>query len=679
MTEAQEPPGDDHGAYRALLSVQNARGWLDSAIAQVDAWLREKGYDVDLTVVGTQTVDSARVSVARHTNGGEEAFRLQLMESNDQGLWRSSVLLLDGPDPWVSIDVVNDNHQIVAPPRLVARLADVLDLTDADQPVRVAPVQVVSEEQRESLLELLLSDRRGMVLVAASTHPFDAPGGRRFITDVTRWTRWTAGLAHVAIVDPDSARWLVEESHGSLHVSPGTIRSFRPGIDLAVDSTTRGHRTMGEAQLAASDTLRIQRLFGLFSHIVLAGRPEPTRVAAWRRTFDRIQAKAAADALRTRGASARAVSENRRELREATAALEAERQRAADALAELDRVRQALNLDDLSPETLAALLADATAVRPEVDAAVLDRLRASAASWQRQAAAARAEAAATERTVREALGVADLSPEALQRVADQADQTASVQDLLDEAAKELEAEAAKAEEAARLAQEAGEAEWAARLDAIDQQDRADKLETRNRVLAARLREAGVYDQPAPDATTTDPDSPCAEPSSRQDLIDSFPSWETLGVVITADPDKIRVLDRLDTDGRALVNAWSGLRALVGYRRAKTDGVLKGNLERYLSATPDGYAGFHPKWFVPNETGYTMAHFGNERVFPCPTSVHPEGKVAMGAHMRLARIQNKDPRMHLIDATGSPQDGDVGPVVVGYIGVHLTNRRTASHN
>jgi len=679
MTGDHEPPGDDHGAYRALLSVQNQRGWLADAIAQVDAWLRDKGYDVDLSTVGAHEVAGARVSVARHSNGGEDAFRLQLTETNQQGTWRSNVLLLDGPDPWVSVDVVNDSRQIVAPPRLVARLIDVLDLTDSDQPVRVSPVRVATESQREALLELLLSDRRGMVLVAASGHSFDTTAGRSFASDVTKWTRWTVGLAHVAVLDPDSARWLTEESHGALLVHPGTIRSFRPGLDLAVDSTLRGHRTMGEAQLAVGETPRMQRLFGLFSHSALAGRPEPTRVAAWRRTFDRIQARATADALRTRGASTRPVSDDRRELREVTAALEAERLRADDAVAELDRVRQALNLEDLKPATLAALLAEATAVRPEVDAGILDRLRDSAVLWQRREAATRAHAAATERRVRESLGVADLSPETLERVAQDAEQGASIGELLDEAAKEVEASAALAEDAARAAQEAGEAEWAARTDAIDQQDRADKLETRNRVLAARLREAGVYDHPGPDATAADPDCPCPEAGSWTELIDSFPLWEPLGVVITAEHDKIRELDHLDVDGRALANAWSGLRALAGYRRAKLDGLTDGNLDRYLSTTPDGYAGFHPKWFVPNETGYTMAHYGGERVFACPTSVHPDGRVPMPAHMRLARIQNKDPRMHLIDATGSLVGGQVGLVVVGYIGVHLTNRRTAAYN
>ncbi|MCR1983274.1 hypothetical protein NSA53_13630 [Cellulosimicrobium cellulans] len=680
MADAAEPPEDeDHGAYRALLSVQEPRGWLDAAIAQADAWLREKRYDVDLSVPGTHHLDGARVSVARHSNGGEEAFQLQLVEVGDRGTWRSSVLLLDGLDPWVSIDVSNDERQIGAPPGLVRRLVDVLDLTDADQPVRVDPVQVLTEAQRESLLELLLSDRRGLVLVAASAHPLHSVSGSRFVSQVAAWTRWTVGLAHVAVVDPDSARWLVEESHGVLHVSPGTIRSFRPGMDLAVDATLRGHRTMGEAQLATSGTTRIRRLFALFSHVALAGRPEPTRVAAWRRTFDRIQVKAAADALRTRGAAARTTSEDRRDVRAITAALESERQLASDALAELDRVRQTLGLDDLAPQTLTALLADATAPRPQVDAKVLDRLRDSAAFWQQQAAQARARTAATERVIREAFGIPDLTSEALQRVAALAEDGASMHDLLDEAAKQLEAQSAKADEAARLAQASGEAEWAARQDAVDQQDRASKLETRNRILAARLREAGVLDHHDGSEVAADADSPCGEPGSWQEFIDSLPSWELLGVVVTADHDKIGVLDRLDTEGRALANAWSGLRALAGYRRAKKDGLMDGNLERYLSSTPDGYAGFHPKWFVPNETSFTMAAYGDERVFPCPASVHPDERVTMSAHMRLARIPNKDPRMHLIDATGSPQDGDLGPVVVGYIGVHLTNRRTAAHN
>lgn len=678
MTQSAELQDEDHGAYRALLSVQDQPGWIDTAVDQVGAWLREKDLDIDLSGACQHLAGETRVQVVRHAAGGEHAFRLQLRERNEAGVWKSTVLIIDGPDPWVSIDVVNDDRQIVAPPRLVARLLDTLELTDAGQPVRAVPRHVASEAQREDLLELILSDRRGLTLVAASPSDLDTPAGGRFAQDVRRWTGWTVGLSHVAIVDPGSTQWLIDESHGALRVPVGTIRSFRPGLDLAVDATLRGHRVMGQEQLSANGVSRTRRLFGLFSHIALAGRPEPTRVAAWRRTLDRIEAQAAADALRSRGTASRPAADSVRRSAELKRALEVERQRATEAVAELERVRRVLGLHDLATATLARLL-DVASPPALVGAESLDRLRQQAAAAQKQAHEVRTESDAVQRAVREALGVADLSAQTLQEVAELAEQGALVQEMLDDAASDLEAQAAKVEDASLSAQVSREAEWAARQDATDLLDQFDQLETRNRFLATRLRQAGDYDQHDPAAPVEDPDSPCERPGSWQDLVDSVLQWDRLGVIITADVPKIMELDPLDIEGRALHAAWSGLRAFAGYRRAKADGVFAGGLGQYLSAAPDGYARYNAGKFVPNETKYTKSHFGDERVFPCPVDVHPDGEAVMSAHLRLSRIPNKDPRMHLLDVTGSPQDGQVGVVVVGYIGVHLTNRRTASHN
>lgn len=678
MTQSAELRDEDHGAYRALLSVQDQPGWIDKAVDQVGTWLREKDLDIDLSGAGQHLVGETRVQVVRHAAGGERAFRLQLRERNEVGVWHSTVLIIDGPDPWVSIDVVNDDRQIVAPPRLVARLLDTLELTDAGQPARAVPRQVASERQREDLLELILSDRRGLTLVAASPSDLDTPAGSRFAQDVRRWTEWTLGLAHVAIVDPGSTQWLIDESHGALRVPTGTIRSFRPGLDLAVDATLRNHRVMGQEQLSANGVSRTRRLFGLFSHIALAGRPEPTRVATWRRTLDRIEAQAAADSLRTRWTAPRPAADSARRSTELNRILEGERQRAADAVAELDRVRRVLGVRDLDTATLTRLL-DAASPSSPISTESLDRLRQQAADAQKQADEVRTESAAVQRAVREALGVVDLSAQTLQEVEELARQGSLVQEILDEAVSGLEAQAAKVEDASLLAQVSQEAEWAARQDATDLLDQVDQLETRNRLLATRLRQAGVYDQHDPAGLVEDPDSPCERPESWQDLVDSVPQWYRLGVIVTAEVSKIKELDSLDIEGRALHAAWSGLRALAGYRRAKADGVFDGGLGQYLSAAPDGYASVSAGKFVPKETNYTMSHYGDERVFPCPIDVHPDGRTVMGAHLRLSRIPNKDPRMHLLDVTGQPQDGQVGVVVVGYIGVHLTNRRTASHN
>ena len=66
----------------------------------------------------------------------------------------------------------------------------------------------------------------------------------------------------------------------------------------------------------------------------------------------------------------------------------------------------------------------------------------------------------------------------------------------------------------------------------------------------------------------------------------------------------------------------------------------------------------------------MRRFGDERVFPVPTTVSPDGLAVMAAHFKLGRLGRIDPRLHYLDDSAG-----TGKVYVGYIGEHLTNTHT----
>lgn len=610
----------DRGGYNAWLTTPAAPGWARDAIGQLAAWLRWKGLDFDLTSGGVVAGDGRLLRARRHHKDGEDAFRLVLSETNEGGHWTTTVTTVEGSEGgWVGVRVVNDGRRIASAPRIARNLLEVLDLRDGPYQVRSEPL-VMRGRDIESILDLIVGDRRGAVFVAGTDPYPGAPAFEEYVEQVREWTSQAVGLAHVVVLDPAATQSLAAEADGAMRVSPWTIRTFRPGLDPASPATLRGHRTLGTATLARERDAYLARLIGLFARSILDEQPEPRRAAVWRRTFDRLDSLEVASALSSLTAPTSApvatpapavVIVEGAAVAEAAVVVEADGIAAA---AEVDRIRTLLSLPDLSDETLLALAEAATA--PRLDPGQLS--------------------------------------EAIHRID-------SLQDDLE--LREVELEEAK--------QEA----WDARQDAVDLNEEIQRMDRRNRRLARLLAEHGVTEVWHDESQREPEQDAPAQPGSWQDLVSRIGEWEEHGVVVTANRDVMVDLDGLDLDGRALEAAWRGLRALAGYVRAKREKVFEGGFGAYLDAQPQGFPTFAPQAYAPTETKETMSRWGSERELRVPVAVDPSGYRVMEQHLRLARIANRDPRLHFFDDTC----GATRSIIVGYIGPHLTNMKTAGLN
>jgi hypothetical protein len=144
------------------------------------------------------------------------------------------------------------------------------------------------------------------------------------------------------------------------------------------------------------------------------------------------------------------------------------------------------------------------------------------------------------------------------------------------------------------------------------------------------------------------------------------------VEFTGDPDRAAESDRRDQNGLWVQRCWEFVRALYDYAELKAQGEFAGNVHMYLSsADHDGFK-VPVKRHASVEAQGTMEQWGDERVFPVPVDVSPDGRLAMSAHFKAGTENTFAPRFYYYDDTDRS-----GRIYVGYIGRHLTNSRTRS--
>lgn len=647
----------EHGAYRAWLRTEAGPDWVDRAVDQLGAWLRAKDrrLDVDLSRDGAHHIAGKTITVRRHHNGGQGAFRFTMVEGVPGSRFTTTATFVTGrTGGWMSLQVANDGRAWVATPRVATNLLlSPGGFTDGGHVVSPDLWHVRSDEDRVALLDLLVSDRRGAVFVAAAGH--QDPGlATDFARKIEQWTSGARGLAHLVFLDAESAAWLREQVGGALGVAEWSVRTFRPGIDLASPATLRMHRTMGMRALIDTSEPRLRRLFSVFARQLLEEQPEPAELVAWRRTFERLDSREAAEGLRR---VAKRADANRRRVEESRSLYAA--RRAAQA-SEPVAIAPPAALEPVVDESAPAV----------VETAELQRLRAEQAA----AAAERDALLATLRRVQDTLMLADLTEDSLTDLLDAATAADDDQDAAAAGAARIETlEEQVADLEAKVA-EHQDAEWAARQDAVDTLDQVANLDAAVSVLSRQIAAMAAGGDPA-DIDDTPQDRPARMPESWQELVEQFGAWKEFGIVITADPDTAADLHEIDQEGRCLTNTLRGLTALAGYVRAKKDGTHDGGFKTYLQAQHPGYPHYNQDWFATSETANAMeGDRAKERILPVPASVHAKGELEMQQHLRIGRIPNLDPRVYIHDDTNSS-----GVVVVGYIGPHLTTRATAKLN
>ncbi|GAA1110523.1 hypothetical protein [Streptomyces javensis] len=149
-----------------------------------------------------------------------------------------------------------------------------------------------------------------------------------------------------------------------------------------------------------------------------------------------------------------------------------------------------------------------------------------------------------------------------------------------------------------------------------------------------------------------------------DRVDAFPH-----LCVTADR---RIALGLDEHAEArtwAAKAWSGLTALNSYAEHIKQEGYAGGFHQFCKNPPAGARVYPVSQVAMTEAAATMAAYGHERMFPAADG----RKVEMQAHLKLAARGTVCPRVHFLDDLAGK--GASGLVSVGYVGPHLTNKRT----
>ena len=220
---------------------------------ELRSWLRSKTYDLDAFDQGLPTVGPGAVLRYAATN---HSIGWQLRESREDATWTPTVSVThDGRHPtdeWVSISVEGQPRGSARvpdakPPRLVAALLEELEAYDGPATLGAGPIPVPSSDEAENLLHIVCGERRLPVVIAAPPvdDSFDPWKGRM------AWLmRNLVGLASMYVLTPPAAAQFNEGMSNTHRIPPGSVRTYLPGVDPAIDEALVDFMTRRRAAIA---------------------------------------------------------------------------------------------------------------------------------------------------------------------------------------------------------------------------------------------------------------------------------------------------------------------------------------------------------------------------------------------------------------------------------------------
>lgn len=598
-------------SYDAFLTLRPNAEAHDRVVEQITTWFREKNIEADPSKSSSIATADWGLDVVHHSGSQIRDMMLRLVESNHTGKWRTQ-LVLHAPDVgagWIRLKVTNDGGRFVDVPRVATYIMDVLETFDGLAMFTSEP-RLFQMGQCEDLIDILCDpDRVAPVFVAGSNSelPFDA-----YFKRVHKWTKQVRGMGHVIVLNPlatDRFSDLVGPAHSA---GAGTIRTYLREVDFASNIDARRHKILGTRRLVEQSDFETRKLLGRIVRGLAGDRSLPNSVSRVERTLRRIE-----DSSLLAGISSSAIDESLE--------VHAEDQRTGIAEAVL-RVESAATIADRAEIYLGQIeLAKVILGVGSLDETELRNL-----------------AAAAER--------GRVTAKAIDRVTRQ---------LREHEVREMELE----DEAKYLRELADDLELHLAITEAEQANLVDE----NRWLRDRLRAARDFEG----ATVTVPESAITRyPRTFDELLSRVDEFASAGVIYSGDRKLTLDLDALDRLERLVRAAWDALLTVSDFLRARRGGDCSGGLVGYIEQTPAGYRGMSNKKFSAGETGATMKQFGDERIFPVPREVSPDGLAAMKTHFKLGQVGMASPRMYVLDRSSLDDK-----VYVGYIGTHKTNTKT----
>ena len=171
-------------------------------------------------------------------SGDGRSWSLLLAHSDGKGgrTWMVEVQVADAGDAdmlrvQTSCAGKTDGPLAVAPPRLLGLWVEHLDLDDGGVPVIGEPRTVDSPQRVQAFCDHVLSDSRGLPVIALSNNA----RSRYFGVDPRALAEAVRGLAHVACISPDAAGIVTRTLGPQFGPDAGAARIYAPGFNALAD------------------------------------------------------------------------------------------------------------------------------------------------------------------------------------------------------------------------------------------------------------------------------------------------------------------------------------------------------------------------------------------------------------------------------------------------------------
>lgn len=277
--------------YISFMECDAGDNWLSEVEAQLSAWLRRKGLDVDLTANSELQSGTTKLTVRRHENDGVRDLYFSLSEDGGKlGVWSTELFAHDenGSKDWISLTVGNSLGKFVKTPALARYLMDVLPLRDSRLDLTGRP-QLWKLEDVDQLLELLQDEsRHGLAFIAGSDNSSQIDLNA-YVKKVEVWSKEVFGLAQVVVLDPAATAEFAARVGLAQSVPPWTLRTYHPGVRFSDPIDGRRHRILGTTRLATKSDHAIQYLLGEVARQQAASRPQDVSLLKVIRRFARIE------------------------------------------------------------------------------------------------------------------------------------------------------------------------------------------------------------------------------------------------------------------------------------------------------------------------------------------------------------------------------------------------------
>ncbi len=620
--------------YRSFFRFRDEPHAEQALHGQLFRWLTSKSWDAGKLVEGSTQRISPRTSgtlvrIGGHTDGddgGESAQSTRFVFDEDGlgGTWTTSVTLhleAGGASGWVWFDIDSpDSGPQPKPPRIAGDLLRSVTGRDGDH-VLTGQARIARRTQAAEILQSIEDPRRRGLLFLAGTDD---------VLPLDKWTQYvrgilhdTVGLASAHVLDAETTALVNSWLPATHRIAPGTVRTFRPDVDVDDPLDGERHRILGTRRIIRDEARALRSLLAHQARSLSVTAPLP---------------------------------------RDAVAVDEQLRRRIDEAL--LDRAVPTDADDDTGPAPAPAQADGEGTAAATVTPPVPPMSDAPPPPAGNVAHPVLRVLSSVVKDVLGAVSVTESAVRTLGALARRAQRTATAREDLEERLARLESERAAADDENVLLRGMLEDEQLERGQADKDRADAERHLRHVRTELARMGQAeAAWSEPEDDPLDN-------RPGSHDDLLLRFDDLPF--VEFTGDAATTHDLDKHDPLGTWAGKSWDALLALNDYCRLVRGGEFHGSVHHYLMDTPGSCRGYPARSHAADESDSVRnsAKMRGPRTLPVPSSVDPDGSIFMGAHFKISRFRGISPRMHYYDdASGT------GKIYVGYIGPHLPTTLT----